>query len=299
MLKEKKMGIDKKIDELTKTFSMDRKYCSDLLKSDAAYEVAKIIVYYKWGINYLPHFQTGLLEIAPKHFETKFREDASFYTEVLSGSILKDLCLIPYFVIRGIESEAGVAVRRSLEHLGMLTHFWYHPEKIAYIRDRETKSHKEAFKYEKNPVNREQLKSKGIAKRFESFRTFGQPATQLWAMSSNYFAHGGTPNNILFATIEPGDYSCGFVNRSLSEGIKILNLLSSGCEILCAEIAYIHGTYGKKYNITPPLVGKGGRLLSEILSGPNSNSNEMERQISEVLFELQQNTMTQDFNKIQ
>jgi len=278
--------MDNNLDNLTKTFSMDRKYCSDLFQSESASDVAKIIIYYKWARNYLPHIQEGLLEISHKHFNSNFREDASFYTATLSGSILKDLCLIPYFTIRGIESEAGVALRRSLEHLGVLTHFWYHPEKIAYIRDAKSTGYKEAFKYEANKTLRNKLKSKGISKRFESFRTFGQPATKLWAMLSDYFAHGGSSNNLLFTAIEPGDYSCGFLNRSLSSGSKLLDLLSSGCEILCAELAFIHGTYGKTYGVTPLLVGEGGRFLSELLSDPNSNSREVERQISITLSEL-------------
>jgi len=293
------MSIDSKIDELTKTFSMDRKYCSDLLNSDAASEVAKIIIYYKWAINYLPHIQEGLLEITSKHFEPEFHEEASFFTAVLTGSILKDLSLIPYFTIRGIGSEAGIAIRRSLEHIGVLTHFWYYPEKIAFVRDTKTKNYKESFKYEKNNHIREQLKSQGIAKRFSSCQAFGQSATELWIIMSNYVAHGGTANNLILTSIEPGEYSCGFYNRSLSDVIKISNLLSRGCEILCAEIAYIHGTYGKKYNVTPAKVGEGGRILTKLLAGTNRNSNEMERQIAQTLFELQQDSMIQELNNIQ
>jgi len=114
------MTIDSMIDNLTNTFSMDRKYCTELLNSEAFHDVAKIIIYYKWAVNYLPHIQNGLVEIAKKHFELKFQEDTSFYTLVLSGSILKDLCLIPYLVIRGVESESAMAIRRSIEHLGVL-----------------------------------------------------------------------------------------------------------------------------------------------------------------------------------
>ena len=154
------------------------------------------------------------------------------------------------------------------------------------MKDQETKEYKEAFLYEKDKVRRNELKSKEIAKRFESFHAFGKPATQLWTMFSNYFAHGGTPNNFIFTTIQPGEYSCGFVNRSLSEGVKISKLLSSGCEICCAEIAFIHGTYGKQYNVTPAFVGEGGRLLADLLSGQNGESKEMKRQIDTLSFEL-------------
>lgn len=280
------MTIDSMLDKLTNTFSMDRRYCADLLNTEAFHEIAKIIVYYKWATNFIPHIQAGLVEISRKHFDYKFQEDASLYTSILSGSILKDMCLIPYLAIRGVEPESAMAIRRSLEHLGVLTHFWYNPEKIAFIKDRETREYKKSFVHENDKVRKKEFKSNGIAKRFESFRTFGQPATHLYSMFSNYFAHGGTPNNLMFTAIQPSEYSCGFVNRSLSEGVKISKLLSIGSEILCAEIAFIHGTYGKKYNVTPDTVGEGGRLLAELLSGPNGESNEMKRQIDTLSFEL-------------
>lgn len=140
--------------------------------------------------------------------------------------------------------------------------------------------------YEKDQMHRNELKTKKIAKRFEGFRTFGRPATHLWSLFSSYFAHGGTPNNLLFAEIQPNEYSCGFVNRSLSEGVKISKLLSSGCEICCAEIAFIHGKYGKRYGVNPALLREGGRLLADLLSSPNGESKEMKRQIDMLSFEL-------------
>jgi len=53
-----------------------------------------------------------------------------------------------------------------------------------------------------------------------------------------------------------------------------------------AEIAFIHGAYSKKYNVTPASVGEGGRLLADLLSGPDGESKEMKRQIDTLPSEL-------------
>ena len=83
----RKVTIDNMLDELTKTFSIDRKFCTALLGTEAFYEIAKIIVYYKWATHFIPHIQTGLLEISKKHFDKKFQEDASFYTSILRAKV--------------------------------------------------------------------------------------------------------------------------------------------------------------------------------------------------------------------
>lgn len=121
--KSRKVSIDNMIDNLTKTFSIDRKYCTDLLNTEAFYDIAKIMVYYKWASHFIPHIQVGLVEISKKHFDIRYQQDASLYTNILLGSILKDVRLIPYLAIRGIETESAIAIRRNFEHLGVLIHF--------------------------------------------------------------------------------------------------------------------------------------------------------------------------------
>lgn len=93
------------LDDLTKTFTRDREYCDALMTSSNRDSVAKILVYYKWARHYVPHIQTGLLSIAEKRFSESSRETAKAYTAFLVGGVLKDICLIPYLVLRGVFSE--------------------------------------------------------------------------------------------------------------------------------------------------------------------------------------------------
>jgi hypothetical protein len=72
---------------------------------------------------FLPHFQVGLLAIAPKRFASNDVKSAEFWTATLTGGIMKDIWLIAYLVMRGMLPEAGSVLRRSLEHAGVLTHF--------------------------------------------------------------------------------------------------------------------------------------------------------------------------------
>jgi hypothetical protein len=116
-----------RLDELTGTFSADRSYCDHLFSSPTAENAARIFIYHKWARLFLPHFQVGLLAIAPKRFASNEVKSAEFWTATLTGGIMEDICLIAYLVMRGMLPEAGSVLRRSLEHAGVLTHFWYSP----------------------------------------------------------------------------------------------------------------------------------------------------------------------------
>jgi hypothetical protein len=112
-----------RLDELTGTFSADRSYCDHLFSSPTAENAARIFIYHKWARLFLPHFQVGLLAIAPKRFASNEVKSAEFWTATLTGGIMEDICLIAYLVMRGMLPEAGSVLRRSLEHAGVLTHF--------------------------------------------------------------------------------------------------------------------------------------------------------------------------------
>lgn len=277
------MTISEKIEELTGTFSSDRAFCDHLFSSDNAENAARILVFYKWSRFFLPHFQEGLLTIAPKHFPSNDIKTAEFWTATLTGGILKDIGLISYLVVRGVLSEAGSVLRRTLEHTGVLTHFWYDPTKASVLQsDPDSRDFKEAFERERDKTIQDDLKTKGIKKRFASFSsTGGVAATLLYKILSQYDVHGGTPANLLGASLGPTKLSCGFVNRAVEDESRQIEVIGNGCGIVCLEIAYIHAVYGKKYGVTPPEVGEGGRLLFELIS-----TDEMKNHIQNMLAQL-------------
>jgi hypothetical protein len=277
------MTFSENLEELTGTFSADRAFCDHLFSSENAENAARILVFYKWARLFLPHFQEGLLNIAPKHFPPTDIKTAEFWTATLTAGILKDIYLIPYLVVRGVLSEAGSVLRRTLEHTGVLTHFWYDPTKAAALQcNPDSRDFKEAFERERDKITQDALKAKGIKKRFASFSsTGGVAATLLYKILSQYDVHGGTPANLLSASLGPTKLSCGFVNRAVEDESRQIEVIGNGCGIVCLEIAYIHAAYGKKYGVTPPEVGEGGRLLFELIS-----PDEMKNYIQDMLAQL-------------
>ena len=267
------------LDELTATFVSDRKHCDALLSSPHSMLVGRILIYYKWARLYLPHIQEGLIEIAGKRFPERHANDAEVWTELLIGGMLKDICLVPYLTLRGVISEAGFVIRRSLEHLGVLTHFWRDPSKAECLGDSESREFYDAFVRERDARAAQKLKDEGTRKRFAALWNFRQPASELYKLFSTIDVHGGTLTNVILALRAEGTVSCGFVDRSDPDDQQALSLLHSGIEMLCVEISTLHGQYGKKYEVTPPMVGEGGRRLTELLSSVDRPSPEMIREL--------------------
>lgn len=280
------MDFAENINKLTNTFSADKNYCHFLLSSSHKVTVAETLVYYKWIRNYFPHFQANLLRMIPKHFPFEYCSKAEFWTATLTGGILKDICLVPYFLLRGVVSEAGFALRRGLEHAGVLTHLWHKPSKINVINNTEGRGFLAAFVFEENKRIKKQLKQIGIQKRFAAFSHLGKPASELYSILSKYIAHGGTPYNISLCTLEPGEFSCSFTNRDKHIVDNCIYLLCRGCEILCAEIVAIQGKYGKQYSVTSQEFDEGSRLLLLLMSEHLVPTSEMNKQIADVLADL-------------
>ncbi len=65
----------------------------------------------------------------------------------------------------------------------------------------------------------------------------------------------------------PTVFSDMFVNRAdpfSHDFASALDLLANGCEMLLAELCYVHGTFGKKYGLTPSNGGEGGFYLTQL-----------------------------------
>ena len=274
------------LDDLTKTFARDRDYCDALMSSSNRDSVAKILVYYKWARHYLPHIQTGLVSIAEKRFPESCRENAKAWTAFLTGGVLKDICLIPYLVLRGVFSEAGFVIRRSLEHVGVLTHVWEDPSKAEILNDADSPKFQTAFIREVDKSKCDALKARGIGKRFAAYSNFAKPASDLYRFLSSADVHGGIPLHVVRSLAGEDAISCGFVDRRDPGEKHTVTLLTSGVEILCVEMSALHGKYGKRYDITPPMVGEGGRYLAGLLSPTNEPSPNMVREIAAVFHDL-------------
>ena len=114
-----------------------------------------------------------------------------------------------------------------------------------------------------------------------------RPMSDLYHILSKYTAHGGSPDQLITAEWTPTRFSCTFVNRPdpLAKDLtRDLEVLANGCELLCIEVAFVHGSWSKKYGLQPSKVSEGGFFLTHLLGrGPES---EMSNRIRETLHEL-------------
>src|SRR5574341_1385116 len=165
------------LDRLTDTFTRDQEFC-EALAATQPLNVGRLFVYLRWAQNFMPPIQEELCAIVERHFAPKHAHAAEFWTLALTGGIFKDLALVPYFVVRGLLWEAGLAVRRSLESAGVLALLWQTPSKAAYLSDQDASVFKNAFVAEVDKKRAVDLKAKGIQKRF-AVCTLGKAMTDL------------------------------------------------------------------------------------------------------------------------
>lgn len=258
------MNLSDGVDRITRTFTADREYCDQLLQSSHAPEVAKLFVYSKWVHTYFNQFQEALCHMVDQHFQLpELHKNVTVWTLSLTAGIFKDICLIPYLVIRGLSWDAALALRRALEHAGVLTHLWYRPETAGALTKPGSPEFEAAFV--RDQPGRDPAKLPGVRKRFASFAQFSKLASDLYPILSNFQIHGGSPNSLVSIPLGPTSSSCAFVNRSLGREDSILKMLCPGSEILCIEVATLTGTLGPRYGTTPAIVGEGGRLLAALV----------------------------------
>ena len=273
------------VDAVTRTFLRDREFC-DALAASHARHVGRLLVYAKWVHNYMTPIQEELHHMAARHFPAQYVKDAGFWTLTNTGGIGRDLLLVPYLVLRGVISEAGFALRRSFENAGVLAHLWSEPSVSAFLGSQDDQGFRRAFIWEPKEDRRRALKAAGIQKRFERC-AMPQPLTQLYSILSELTVHGGSPSQLMNTELVPTRFSCAMLNRpdpAAKDISRELTLLGNGCEMLCIEVATIHGTYGKKYSVTPSKGGEGGFYLTKLLD--QQPDGEMSKAITAALAEL-------------
>jgi hypothetical protein len=254
------------MDDFTLTFSKDREFCEAMAVRHPK-EIGRLLVYLGWAQNCLNPIQLELNDLVRRHFDPAVAREAGFWTVTLIGGVYKDLALVPYLAIRGLLSEAGVVVRRSLEHVGVLAHLWYDPSKATLLSDPESGAFRNAFVSEADKRKAADLKAAGLQKRFAQCM-LGKAASGLYRILSSHTVHGGSPTQVVGEELAPTRLSCMFVNRPdpLEKDLRVLiQVLGQGCELLCAEIAFIHATYAKQYKLPPSKAGKGGYFLSTLI----------------------------------
>jgi hypothetical protein len=160
------MNRAKSLNALLDTFTKDEEFC-DAVATKYPFEIVRFLVYTRWAQLYFSDIQDELHEMAMKHFPEPHLEQARFWSLAVTGGIRKDVALVPYLVFRGLLLEAGSALRRSMENVGLLAHLWHDPTKAALLVNRGTKVFQEAFENEPNAKRREELKALGVKKRFE------------------------------------------------------------------------------------------------------------------------------------
>jgi hypothetical protein len=273
------------LDRLTHTFKADQDFCEALAVTQPS-EVARLLVYRRWAQLYLPDIQSEMAAMVSSHFPSGFSKDAEFWTLSLTGGTFKDLGLVPYLVVRGVIWDAGFAVRRSLENVGLLAHLWHDPSKAEFLSDPDTRAFTNAFVAEPDRRQADALKNRRIQKRF-SASSMPNAMSDLYRLLSAYSIHGGSPKQLVNTQIDPTRVSCMFLNRpdpvetSLNQELEVF---TNGCEMICIELITLLGIFGKRYGRLPSKAGEGGFHLTKLLErGPNS---EMSRLIEQTLLDL-------------
>jgi len=264
---------------------MDRHHFDSLFPNLAFTHLCQIFVYHKWACLCFNDFQESLNEALALRFSEDIRDRAQYWTLSLTAQIVRDVGLVPYLVAHGIHQQCGTPIRRCLENIGVLSHFWCAPSKAALLGDSEDDGFRKAFVWEPDPQRREELRKTGISKRFAVLSEASRmPATRLYALVSDFCIHGGTPKNLLRAALEPTSASCTFVNRvePADDDAKRLSVYEGGIALTLTEFALLVGTYGMKSR----QVREGGAYLTQLITNPDSPSSRMSQDIELIRREL-------------
>ena len=119
-----------------------------------------MLLYHRWATKYMVHCQTGLWDNVAARFEETERDQAQVWTTTLLGSVFRGIGLVQYLSFRGLVGEAEVVIRRALESMGVLSHFWIEPQKVRALGDPDSSVFKEAFQRESRRDKQESLKAK-------------------------------------------------------------------------------------------------------------------------------------------
>lgn len=274
------------LDSITETFSKDRQFFDALTQSPAFSHLCKIIVYTKWWRKWHLAFLDGLLNAIGERFPAQLQESARIATTMLAIQLTKDVGLTAYLISRGLAQDAGVGQRRMFENIGVMSHFWNEPPKVALVSTPESSDYRRAFVFEEDRQKQAVLKSCGISKRFAAVDgSFAPGMTTLYALLSDYLIHGGTGKHNVGISVERGPFCCFFLPRPSPDDsmfTTIVEILEKGVEMVTVEYALLVGKVGKK----TPDVMEGGVTLNRMMGTPGEERSRMSEEITAVRREL-------------
>jgi hypothetical protein len=181
---------------LRRSFNMDRAYCSFLFKSTACDAALRLLLLGSHASVIVALVQKGLREAVDGRFSPMDTEAAAFYTQALTIGIWQDVRLVGYLSLRGLSMESSAVVRRTLEHLGVLAHFWHAPEKAKVPgEDGDSDSYKDAFVNRNARAGFRGLKG-AVKPRFAGLEE-GSTVSTLYGLFSEFGVHGGSAKSAL------------------------------------------------------------------------------------------------------
>ncbi len=259
------------------TFARDREFC-DALVSTQASGIARLLVYVSWCHQYFSAIQEELVTMAKMHFPSAHVDDATGWTLTVTGGVYADICLVPYLVARGVIREAGLAIRRGMENVGVLTQLWREPEKAGCLTEPDAPEFRRAFVWEADKARSALLRAGGVQKRFE-LCLMAKPLSDLYQLYSRFGIHGGSYDQFVGVEVMPTRFSDMLVHRPDPYRKDLgsdLQLLGMGCEMLLIELCYVHGSFGNRYGVTPSRGGEGHFFLTQLLeSGPDGGMSQL------------------------
>lgn len=232
------MQMSDRLDELTRTFEIDKAFAQALLTSSHREQVAELLLSHAWANKAFPICHKALSRAASRRFGPERGEKAADWTFILTESLHRDMRLVPYLALRGLLSDAGVALRRAFEHVGVVTHIWRDQSKLEALEDPDSDEYCTAFRREPNPVAAKALKLAGVAKRFSAMGA-GSAATKLYERLSAFHVHGGTSRHLIGQELRPTAFTCSFYSRPVPDTDYVgqqLGILTDGHKLLSAEM---------------------------------------------------------------
>jgi hypothetical protein len=274
-----------RLDQLTNTFQLDRAFCDALFESPYRTQAAELILSHLWANNAFLICHKALARAAPARFGPGRDDKAAVWTLILIESLQWDLRLVPYLVVRGLPSEAAVALRRAMEHTGVLAHIWRDTAKVDALDDPASADYSNAFRRQRDAMFARFLKDAGLAKRFSAMRA-AVAATALYDQLSTFHVHGGTRYRLLARDLSPNELTCSFCNRPVPSSGHLgqqLAVLTDGHKLMCGELMGLCADYSEPFD---ELVDA-AKALSILLSQDGTQSTELRSAVRNLLARLQ------------
>ena len=177
-----------------------------------------------------------------------------------------------------------MALRRTLEHIGVLTHIWARPETVDALRDTDSKEYIEAFRREVDSQKAKVLRDSKTTKRFAAMR-MGSVATIIYETLSATDVHGGTSARFVLYASQPTDLMCSFTMRpdpNSEQTIKHIRFLVDGHRTICFEVMNLCVQHAEPSEE----LSSAAQSLKMLASVAGERSPELDEQVARLLNQL-------------